>query len=86
MLLAIIFMAPWIRTPYYPSISDRSFLGGVLFIFRLIAGTPCRNFSNFCLTQRVLQWWSMRKIYFEAYTNDHYIRDSRVTLEFFQYI
>ena len=23
--------------------------------------TPCRNFSNFCLIQGVLQWWSMRK-------------------------
>ena len=29
--------------------------------------TPCRNFSNFCLIWAVLQWWTMRKIFWSIH-------------------
>ena len=57
--------------------------------------SPCRKFSNFCLIQGILQLWSLRK-YILKHTQMtktfvtkiilyklHFIRDSRVTLEFF---
>ena len=35
-------------------------------------GSPCRNFSNFCLIRGVLQWWSKRK-YILKHTHGQYI-------------
>ena len=94
-MFSVMYVCLFERGPYVTSLISSP--SPALVLPQLPHGPPstCRKFSNFCLIQGILQWWSLRK-YILKHTqmtktfatkiilyNLHFIRDSRVTLEFF---